>query len=723
MWFFKGSLLRAQGKTDEAVAAFSQAIAFQPGNVSAHIERANLEIAARKFDAAKADIDAARKAAPSAVAVLYTQALLDFTQGKYAAAQESLQKVLRAAPEHMPSILMSGVVELNLGSLQQAEQHLRSYVEKFPDNAYARKMLAQTLLKSSQPADAAATLAPLLKDGAQDAHLLALAGQSSMQGKDFDKAARYFEKASVLAPQTAALHTSLGLSKLGQGDTEKGISELETATSLDPKSSNAGMALVQAELGLKHFDKALAAVLTLEKSLPNNAQVQNLKGGVYQAKGDLPNARASFEKALTLQANYFDPLLNLARLDMREKKPEVAKKRIEAFLENDKKNIAAMLTMAGIAVAEGRPEQATVWLEKATTENPGVLAPALRLSAHYITVKQPQKALTLMRKLQTTNASNPEVLDLLGQVQIANKDYSGALETYSTLTKVLPKSAQVHVRLAAAHLLLKEESKAMEDLKRAVALQPDFILGRIAQIELAARMGKSDEAIAMARQVQKLNEKAPVGYSLEGDLQKGLNRPALALSAYEKAFALSKSPQLLIKIAEIMKHSGKAKEAETRLALWRQANPSDPLVPMYVAESYMASKQFKPAAEMLRAVVKLDPNNPMALNNLAWTYQQDKDPRALETAERAAAIAANSPEIMDTLGWLLVEQGNIARALPLLQKAVSLAPKAPEPRYHLAVALNKSGDKLGARKELEKLLEDNKTFPQLDEARSLLKLL
>src|ERR1700730_16678396 len=90
------------------------------------------------------------------------------------------------------------------------------------------------------------------------------------------------------------------------------------------------------------------------------------------------------------------------------------------------------------------------------------------------------------------------------------------------------------------------------------------------------------------------------------------------------------------------------------------------------------------------------------LNNLAWTYQQDKDPRALETAELALKQSPNSASVMDTLGWLLVEPGNTARGLPLLKKAVELAPKSTELRFHLAAALNKSGDKLAARKELEK---------------------
>jgi Tfp pilus assembly protein PilF len=132
---------------------------------------------------------------------------------------------------------------------------------------------------------------------------------------------------------------------------------------------------------------------------------------------------------------------------------------------------------------------------------------------------------------------------------------------------------------------------------------------------------------------------------------------------------------------------------------------------------------LKPAISLLENVLKQKPNNPVALNNLAWAYQQEKDPRALDTAEQAFKVAGDNPGVMDTLGWMLVEQGNTARGLPLLQKASGLAPDAPEIRYHLAVGLNKSGDKQGARKELDKLLAQNKPFAQIEEARALLKTL
>jgi Flp pilus assembly protein TadD len=174
-----------------------------------------------------------------------------------------------------------------------------------------------------------------------------------------------------------------------------------------------------------------------------------------------------------------------------------------------------------------------------------------------------------------------------------------------------------------------------------------------------------------------------------------------------------------VKIAEVNKALGKGKEVQPMLAQWHKAHPEEPVVAMYLAENYLAQKEFKPAIAVLQDILKANPNNAVALNNLAWAYQQEKDPRALATAEQALQVTRDSPAVMDTLGWLLVEQGNTQRAVPLLQKAATLAPRSAEIRYHLAYGLSKAGDKVGARKELDKLLAENQPFAQLDEARSL----
>ncbi len=706
-WMFKGALARGEGKMPEALAAFTQAATIKADHRTARIEKALVEINLKKFDDAKADLDAARKLTPGSLQLSYTQALLDFTRGQYKAAQESVQKVLKSAPEHMPSILLAGAIELNLGSYKQAEQHLRKYLEAAPDNTYARKLLAQAQLQTA-PSEALATLAPALKNPSDDPHLLALAGESYLRTQDFGNATTYLEKATALAPKVAALHTSLGMSKLKQGDQAKGLSELELGASLDTNSPKGGIALVQAEMAMKNYDKALAAAQNLVKQQPDNAQVHALLGSVYIAKADRANARAAFDKAIALDPAFFPAAANLAQLDLNDKKPADAEGRFTAILKKDPKNINAMTALAELANMQGQREKVTTWLEKASSENPGAVGPGIRLASHYLQTKQTPKALTLARKLQTENPTDANVLDLLGQVQLASNDSTAAIETYSKLVNVQPKSPQAKYRLAGAYAVAKRDDDAASELKKAVALQPDFLPAQMALAELAMRKKRPDDALAIARTLQKQERNASAGLMLEADLLLLQKKIDQAVPLYEKAQAAHPTTQVALTLHRLQKLSGKEQKADQQLAQWLKDHPNDVQALMYSAEQSLLGKQYQPAAAQLEYVLKLAPNNALALNNLAWTYQQLNNPKALETAEKAYTLAGNNPAVLDTLGSILTEKGDSKRAVDLLQKAVTSLPENGDMQLHLAQAQVKNGDKASARKTLEKLSAVNK---------------
>lgn len=722
VFIMQGAMLRAMNKPDEALAAYDKALALRPDHRGAHIEKAYIEIGRGKFEAARKEVEAAEKNAPGSLLVVYSRALLEFSQGKYAVAKESLQKILKVAPEHQPSILLAGASDLHLGNIQQSEQHLRKYLESNPTNVYARKLLAQAQLRNAQPADAAATLAPALKDAPQDAQLLALAGESYMQVRDFDKASSYLQQAATLAPEASAVRTSLGLSRLAQGDQAGALSDLEKAAALDPKSFQATMALVQTEMGMKRYDKALAAVNALEKQ-QDSAQVQQLKGAVYMVQGKNAEARTAFEKALSLQPSFLPAVTNLARLDLQDKKPDAAKARFTSFLEKNKDSIDAMTALGELAMVQKNTAEATTWYEKASATTPNATAPALKLGGHYLATNQAPKALALARKFQATHPTDPGVLELLGQSQAASKDLNGALDTYSKLVNVLPKAPGAQLRLAQVQLALKNESAAANHLKRAVDLQPDFVPARVLQANLALRGNRPEDALTVARELQKAAPKVPLGHVIEGDALMMQKKFPQALQAFEKAQDLAPSTEGTLKVVQALQASGKNKEALARGQAWLAKQPDDARVSVMVAELNLAAKDFKGAIVLLENAQKRVPENPLVLNNLAWAYQQVKDPRALATAEKAYKLASDSPGVMDTLGWVLVEQGDTARGLPLLQKASSQAPNSPEIRFHLAQALHKTGDKAGARRELDKLLASSTPFAQADEARALLKSL
>src|SRR3546814_7859923 len=60
------------------------------------------------------------------------------------------------------------------------------------------------------------------------------------------------------------------------------------------------------------------------------------------------------------------------------------------------------------------------------------------------------------------------------------------------------------------------------------------------------------------------------------------------------------------------------------------------------------------------------------LNNLAWLKNELGEPNALDYARRAHDLAPDSPEIADTLGWMLVQSKDTAEeGLALLREARS----------------------------------------------------
>jgi putative PEP-CTERM system TPR-repeat lipoprotein len=702
------------------VALYDQVLALRPQHRTAHIEKAYLAIGLRRYDNAQTELDAAAAIAPGSMLVAYTQALLDYSRGKPELAQDSLLKVLKVAPEHMPSVLLAGAVSAQLGSWYIAEHHFRHYLERNPDNLYARKMLAQSLLGSGHGRDALGVLDPAIKDGAEDAELLALAGESHLRIRQLDQASDLFEKASALDPGSASMRTSLGLSRLAKGDTEAAVRHLQAAAALDRNSPEAGLALIRTELNLGHPQEAMTAALALKKVQPNQAAVHELEGLVHLALHDAPRARASFARARALDPAYFAAAADQAQLALDEGQPAAARQHLLDFLAKNKDDIEAMSALATLAQHARQPKEATDWLRRAAAVDPHAVAPAVNLIAQYLRTGQRDQALTLARTLHVDHPENPDLLDLLGKSQLANGQTTAALASYKELAQALPRSAQVLMQVGALHMLLRHPMEAEDEFKGVLAMQPDFPAAQLELAEIYVRKGSPDLALMIAEHMQRLHPKGAAGFQLEGDILMAKRQPAQALAPYQTAFGMRPVTELAIKIDNALRQAGRKDEATRRLDAWLAQHGDDLRAQAYRAQTWLAERRFQPAASQLEAVLKRQPDNPVALNNLALAYQGLGDARAQATAEAALRAAGDQPDVIDTLAWIVAEKGDLARALGLLKKAHALSPKARDIRYHMAAVLYRSGDKDQARRELEALAAGDMRFAQADEVRALL---
>jgi predicted Zn-dependent protease len=235
------------------------------------------------------------------------------------------------------------------------------------------------------------------------------------------------------------------------------------------------------------------------------------------------------------------------------------------------------------------------------------------------------------------------------------------------------------------------------------------------------RKGWHGLALMIASRLEKQYPAATAGYQLEGDILMGQGKPALAQAAYEKALARGQTSELVVKHANALRAAGQKGEAQTRLAGWTRQHPDDARVQLFTAETLMADGQYQAAAAQYEAILKRQPANVAALNNLALAYQDAHDERAQQAAEQAYKVAGEKAVVMDTLGWILVERGDVGRGLAMLQKAGAQAPQARDIRYHIAAAQFKAGNKAAARKELEGLVAGDMRFAQADQARALLR--
>ena len=178
----------------------------------------------------------------------------------------------------------------------------------------------------------------------------------------------------------------------------------------------------------------------------------------------------------------------------------------------------------------------------------------------------------------------------------------------------------------------------------------------------------------------------------------------------------------MIAIHRALAALGRKQDATERMLQWLKQHPRDAAARIYLASALMSAQDYAGAAAQYEKIIEADAGNVVALNDLAWSLQQVKDKRALAFAERAYKLAASNPAVNDTLGWVLMEQGQHERALPLLKLASEAAPNASEIRFHYATALMKTGDKPAARRQLERLLAD-KSFARHGEVRALMPLL
>jgi len=283
-----------------------------------------------------------------------------------------------------------------------------------------------------------------------------------------------------------------------------------------------------------------------------------------------------------------------------------------------------------------------------------------------------------------------------------------------------PLSPQPYMRLADVHLAEKNKEAAAQSLRKGLEIKPDLLDAQRALIALDLDAKRVPDALTTASTVQKQRPKEAVGYVLEGDIYAAQKNWDGAAAAYRGGLKQSNSSELALKLHSVFLASGKGAEADKFASTWQKDNPKDAAFLLYLGDGAIARKDYGNAERNYAAVIKLQPNNAVAYNNLAWVSAKLSREGAIAYAEKANTLAPNQAAFMDTLAMLLSDKGDYAKAVELQNKALALQPLNSSLKLDLAKIHIKGGKKDLAKKELDELSKLGNKFPAQAEVTALL---
>ena len=306
-------------------------------------------------------------------------------------------------------------------------------------------------------------------------------------------------------------------------------------------------------------------------------------------------------------------------------------------------------------------------------------------------------------------------------MQQASGEQNQAITSYTKLAAMQPLSPAPYMLLADAHMGSKNKEAATSSLRKALEIKPDLVEAQRGLIMLSMEANKFPDAVAIAKNVQKQRPKESIGYVLEGDVGAAQKKWTDATIAYNAGLKEAPSPELAIKLHSATSASGKLAEAEKFAAGWLKDHPNDSAFQFYLGDFAIARKDYAIAEKNYAAVVKLQPTNAAAFNNLAWVTGKLNKPGAIEYAETAIKLAPNQPALMDTLAMLLSDKKEYAKALEWQSKAVAAQPQNTLFKLNLAKIHIAGGNKDLARKELDDLVNLGDKFAGQVEVAGLIK--
>ncbi|MBI1789993.1 MAG: tetratricopeptide repeat protein, partial [Acidobacteria bacterium] len=431
---------------------------------------------------------------------------------------------------------------------------------------------------------------------------------------------------------------------MAQGKKEEARKINDAILAANPKDSDAQGLQASMLLDKGELQAAINQLQSVVMNAPDNFVAHFNLGRALMERGDWEPARQRFTEAIRLKPDYIAARLALGQLQLTRREFDLAVKTANEALQFDRANAGARLVR----------------------------------SAANIGLNQLSSAREELNDLLKASPGNQDALFQLGLLNVIDRKYKDAEEAYRKCYDLNPGNSRGLMGQIETIMLQGQDERAMQVLRAETQKYPARLEFRVAMGNLAVRAKKLDLAIGEYRwlldRVDKKSAMAGDSYFRLAEVYRMKNDLPSALEAMQKAKdVLPNNSTVLNSLAILLDALGRRQEAKT----------------------------------MYESTLRLEGENPIALNNLAFIMANSEGgdlDQALTYAQRAKQKRPQIAEISDTLGLIYLKKNLADNAIEIFKDCVAKVPKHPTYRYHLGMAYLQKGDKARAKTELQAAL-------------------
>ncbi len=403
-----------------------------------------------------------------------------------------VQKVVKIKPAE--AYYNDGLAAIEAGKLDQGLALLKQSLTKYKGNdgklVDAHFNIGVVLMKQNDLDGAAAAYAEAIKIRPEHRQALLNLGVVYRRQNKFDKAIALYREALKKIPRDPKLMNNLIVVYRLNKEYKKAVKTGYKLLARAPTNVEAykNMTLIyydqkefkKAELLAINAGKMLEKLRKEDKSIPEDAGIYNNLGMIFIGQKRFREAQSQFEKALKIDPNYNEALINIAAMAHRFRDYQRASKAYEQVLSKDRNNLIAIkgLAFAVFGMGDGK------------------------------------KSLELFEKVLQREPKDAQSIYTVGLIQDSLlRNYAKAVEYYKRYKKVVgkvSKSDPVHNRLQGAQARLEmarqmKADQAEDDLKqrkeeekkrkeRAAAARKDTTKGKAGQQKLQDMLKAGEDA-------------------------------------------------------------------------------------------------------------------------------------------------------------------------------------------------------------------------------------